>query len=159
MWLAEDYSPAPEIVDSGEGFWIVNNSGVDNTIVLTGDVVTNLMISTPVDEGLNLLAYPFSADRAVSNITFASTNGQPAGGQTLSEADQIWTWDPDGTQYVKQFYGGDGLGVGFDDVWLFEDYSPSDTVIEAGEGFWYVRKTGEGDYAWEENRPYDPNAP
>jgi hypothetical protein len=132
----------------GEGFWIVNNQDSNQTVYLMGEVPDST--SSPSNniqilEGLQFASFPYPAEIAVSNLNLS----QATGGFSPAFADKLLTWDQETKQYVTYWK------KSLDNKWYrFPLSTPTDDTLKPGQGAWYVRVSGEGDFVWTEEKPY-----
>ncbi len=128
---------------SGSGFWVKNNQYITNNVVVFGDVITDPVVTNRVFPGLQLLSYPYSAPRAVNDLTLGS--GAVAG-ETPESADALYLWDADAQQFITLYYY-------FDNSWIeLATGNAATNVLTVGQGFWY-RHAGSG-FDWVESKPY-----
>jgi len=136
------------IINPGQGFWIRNRGAGITTYTIMGQVVdlaTNTMVIKP---GLQILSYPYTCDRAITNLSL--TNGVAADDPTL--ADNIYMYIP-GVGYTNLFlYKGATPDPAYDYKWV-DGVDVSTNVLKAGEGFWY-RSRATTNSVWVEVRPY-----
>lgn len=136
-------------VNPGAGFWIQSIHSSNQAVYVVGDVVTNEVVSMTVNPGLQLVAYPFSADILLNSTGL--TNG--LAGASYLEADHISMWDPD-AQVFKRFWLLASTNPLYNRRWIDDAQSIFATnLVHTGEGFWYERTAGTS-FEWVESRPY-----
>ena len=165
VWLYDDTYPAyvgKWIEGSGvsarslsdtQGYYIKRfaDAGPDTAqAVILGDVETADTKALLILDGFNMLCFPYPVDVGVNDGDMPTLAEGAWGGTSSGASDQINTFD----------------GVGFTTHWLFnggvpaydgkyiQGSGPSTYVIGAGEGFYYRRLPGQGEFTWTVERPY-----
>ena len=132
---SENQIPAEMTLEPGEGFWIENNSDQTQQVYLCGQVVFDDVVSLGLLPGFNLLGYPYSAAKPVSQ-----TGGLPQPEDRLSTHE-------DGTYRLAETDSSGNVR------WKDPAGSGEESVFAMGEGYVYER-TGEDSLIWTEERPY-----
>jgi hypothetical protein len=147
----EGSSPTNPVVSVGQGFWIVSASGssTTNTLRMAGEAVLGEFADISVKEGYQLMAWPFSSDKAIADIDTTELNAAA----NYLNADRIVVWEGSGYQNYGLFTDGKWYPCNTATEW--EDAIEStDRVISLGEGFWFISQT---DNEWTERSGYYDN--
>lgn len=144
VWRDNDsQETAQNPVIPGLGFWIRSNQGADQSLIVSGEVLTQDAITNAVVPGLQLLAYPYPAAKSAAALTLAA---HAVKGETLESADVIYLWRDAIQQFQTLFFYTDGTLVDF------ATGDPATNVLKEGEAFWY-KHLGSG-FSWVEAKPY-----
>jgi len=127
------------------GFWVRNRRTSNQTVVVSGDVTDDAVVTNVLFSGMNLVSYPFSTDIDI-NLS-GLTNGKS--GKNSAGADNISIWNA-----VTQSYGTYWLNNSRQ--WCDLGGTPvSGVKVGSGVGFWYRnRNTNTAFITWVEVRPY-----
>lgn len=127
-----------------DGFWIQNRSNTI-TAVFSGDVVDDGAATNSMIEGLNMVSYPFSANRDLNSTSL--TNG--LSGKSEIAADNVIVWDPTSLSYQRYWL------KSTDKKWYTAGATPIIATVDlaSGSAFWYQRRTNIV-FSWVETRPY-----
>jgi hypothetical protein len=120
------------------GFWIkipANATNPSYDVVLKGQVPMDNTTSNVIVNGLNMLGYPYTADRAFSNTTLFVTSGAN---------DQIHFWNAGSTNYSS--FTKPAVGT----------WAAGAQTLRQGQGFWYKRNAA-APLLVSETRPYPTN--
>ncbi len=133
-WLASNYSQSNLHLMPDEGFWVDNRSGVNETLVIVGEVSgTNRSISIGSNWQMLGSAFPNAKTLDDANIPATGTNSP----QT---ADRILYWDQATQTYKSAWLCGGSICESWGDQyfnhWLALNYSQSDIILQPGHGFW-----------------------
>jgi hypothetical protein len=137
-----------EIYD-GSAFFLDENRSLTQTVVVVGDVVEDGVITNVIVPGFNMVAYPFSADAAINDLTF--DNGRAKAG--AAAADNIWLWDVPAQTYLQFFLKKNAGGTGTDQWVNAVGETFATNVITTGNGFFYESKNTQN-VEWVQARPY-----
>jgi hypothetical protein len=145
QWV-DGYQIATNEVLPGQGFWVRNRSTTTNYYSQLGEAVLDGEVSIVIQPGLQALAYPYSADVVLGDLSCVGG----AANANSELADNIYL-------YVNGNYTGfwlyDGsAGPEFDHKWV-DGYRVATNVIKAGQAFWY-RSRNSTNIVWTETRPY-----
>mgnify|MGYP001585536481 CR=1 FL=1 len=138
---------ATNIILPGEGFWVRNRAVSTNTYTQIGEAVGEGAVTNTIKPGLQILAYPYSADVAVGSLS--CTNGVANSSQTL--ADNVYVYTP-GVGYATYWLYDNSDGPAFDHKWV-DGSQVATNIISGGQGFWYRSRSG-GNVTWIQNKPY-----
>jgi hypothetical protein len=151
----EDFytSAASPVLPVGSAAWLSSPTAPsDVDLIASGEVPLADSVTNSIVAGLNMLAYPFSADFALDNSGFAASGA--TGDPEFQNADQIIAWDV-ATQTYKIYglYDGNAWGdptVEWRDV---EDFytAAQNVTLDLGRGFWYQAASA---FTWVEATPY-----
>jgi len=126
-FVEEDkWTPDTATVSGEDGFWIKLPSGTNVAVHLLGEVPDDGTVEMTIEPGLNLVAYPYSADMVWTNTALAS-------GAVLG--DKAYFWDQDLQKYVINYYEtviGPPPTFIEEDKWTFPDMDWG-----MGKGIWY----------------------
>lgn len=137
---------ATNTLSPGQTFWIINKQPSNQTVYLMGQVPDSQNFGSTSTvwcvEGLNMPAYSFPVDVAITQLNLASAKQ----GNNIGAGDNLWKWDASIRNYVKYWKSPVG--------WV-KYPATTQTVdrIYPGEGFWYVRRTNTV-MTWAETKPY-----
>ena len=120
------------IFKNGEGYWL-QLPGM-NSFVNSGDVLMDDSITISINEGLQMLSYPYPVDRLITDL-----------GLTPSKGDNLYVFD--GTNYLISSY----TDVFVPGSGLVTKWSNEDVEIFAGQGFWYETTKP---FEWTVTRPF-----
>lgn len=139
------------VVPLGSGFWIISAGGssTTNTLYLSGDVMAAPSATFTLNAGYQLVAWPFSADKAISSMT--TTNLTKAA--NYFDADRIVVWEGNHYQSYGLYTDGSWYPCNTMDEWN-NALAETPRVISLGEGFWFIGKTGK---TVTETNPYYAN--
>gem|GEM_PF-2082889 len=127
----------------GIGVWYVTAPSSEKTprIIVSGSVYTNDSTNIDLEEGFNMIAYPYSASISFTSNIISGVTGSPE----WETSDRIQLWDPNTQKFVEYAYfvgydGAVGWANSLDECW--ENWTgPIDTVppvLDMGKGFWYL---------------------
>lgn len=141
-------------LSAGEGF-IVRSSrkqtaGVE-LITLSGAVVLDETKTVEIQEGNQLLSYPFSCERDL-NLLELSKNA--TGAPDSASADQIFLWNAEIQEYTSYGLFDNGSIREWRLVSAFDQPQEEWVPISLGEGFLYRAKKP---FTWTESNPYLDN--
>lgn len=150
-WVAatnENAVATDGLVPPGSGFWIQSDVVSEQEVTLVGDVVNDAAVTNSIVTGYNLVAYPFSTDRAINEMQI--TNG--TAGATFLASDKLIRWDADSQTFIS-YYFRNSSKQGIVNKWVRADDENTITTDEvaSGEGFWYQALNPS---EWKANRPY-----
>lgn len=133
----------------GQGFWVKNRSTTTNHYAQLGEAVLDPSITIIVQPGMQILAYPYSADIEIGKLT--CTNGVANSEPGL--ADNLYTYDS--TDGFKRYWLYDAsAGPEYNRKWIDPDTGEvAVSVLKAGQAFW-LRSRSTGNKSWTEDRPY-----
>lgn len=137
-WLANDYSLSPLTLQPDTGFWIQNRSGVTETVVLVGRVA-EVERSVSIGTNWQMLGSAFPVSKTLDNSNL------PAIGSTGPDtADRVLMWDAPTQRYRSAWFCGgpvcESWGEPWANHWLANDYSPTDIVLQPGQGLWFLNR-------------------
>ncbi len=127
----------------GVGFWVKSNHSTNQTMYVSGNVITSPTHATPVAPGLQLLSYPYSYPVSLNALTLAAGATK---GSSLDTSDALYLWNPDAQQFQIFFYYEDGSLVDF------ATGDPATNVISPGSAFWF-KHLGDA-FTWVETNRY-----
>ena len=126
------------------GFWVLNRNATNETVVVSGDVGQQPVVTNHLISGLNLVSYPFST--VIDINSSAMTNGTT--GKTAVGADNITLWDASNQAYVTYWLKTS------DKKWHDNGGNLATNVtVGSGKGFWYLNRAA-SPFDWVEARPY-----
>ena len=154
-WVIAGTDPleiATNIVYPGVGFWVRNRSSSPNTYSMKGEIDLENEVTIPIAANkLNLLAYPYAADRAISLLTF--TNGTANVDPTYADNIHLYS----GGSWKTLFLCDGSVQEGaLDHKWAVQGTDPLELatdVLKASQGFWFRSRSGSVQN-WTEKRPY-----
>jgi hypothetical protein len=115
--LVTKWNSSP-LLEMGKAYWVETPSEVE--VIQSGDVPLEDSVEIAIQEGLQLLTYPYPVERTILQLGFNPSVG-----------DKLYVWDAD-TGYVIVTYGPVFVpGQGLVTKWN------SDLTVQVGEGFWY----------------------
>lgn len=139
-------------ISRGLGFWIKRVASASSTLYMKGQV-SDAKQATQIEEGLNLIGYGAVTDFALNSAGISWTGANGGTGNT-STSDKIIVANGDGsfTEYYY-FIKPAEWGPEYNDLdhkWITKSYTvvPVTTMIEAGQGFWYLRRAGQGSFTF-----------
>ena len=135
-------------LSTARGFWVLTSQITDQQLNLEGDVPLDNVITQHVYEEFNLLGYPYPGS---VNVTNTDLDANAIAGN-LFTADQIMKWDAGEQEYITYWKNAAAAGK-----WYYMLIA-TNIVFDQGEGFWFRRQVGNGEFDWEEPRPFDPDA-
>ncbi|HPB12170.1 MAG TPA: hypothetical protein PLT74_12970, partial [Kiritimatiellia bacterium] len=133
-------------VARGQGFWIKRAAGSGSTVYVQGQV-SETKQATAIGEGLNLISYAALESFDLNAINWTGAAG--ASGISAS-TDRILVSKGDGSYYTTYHYYTGGSKTEFNGKWV----STTGTIalpaanIPAGQGFWYLRRSGNGAFTF-----------
>jgi len=133
-------------VARGQGFWIKRVAGSGSAVYVQGQV-SGAKQATSIGEGLNLISYASLESFDLNAINWTGAAG--AGGISAS-TDRILVSKGDGSYYTTYHYYTGGSKTEFNGKWV----STTGTIalpaanIPAGQGFWYLRRSGNGAFTF-----------
>ena len=133
-------------VARGQGFWIKRVAGSGSAVYVQGQV-SEAKQATSIGEGLNLISYASLESFDLNAIDWAGATG--ANGVSAS-TDRILVSKGDGSYYTTYHYYTGGSRTEFNGKWV----STTGTIalpaanIPAGQGFWYLRRSGNGTFTF-----------
>jgi hypothetical protein len=148
------YTPmASPVLPVGSAAWLTSPAAPgDVDLIASGEVPLAASVTNSIVAGLQMLAYPFSADFALDNSGFAASGA--TGDPETGNCDLIIAWDV-ATQTYNTYGLYDGNLWGDPTVeWRNADdfYTPAQSVVlDLGRGFWYQAKSA---FTWVEATPY-----
>jgi len=144
-WKAGESGVTTDTISPGQGFWIITRAGEGTqTVYLLGEVVDE-PVTVVFEEGLNLFGPQYSAALGI-NESLLATIGH--GGNTPGSADNILIWDRGTGRYVTYWL------TPITEWWKAGESSATTDSMDLGNGFWYIRRTGQGQLSWSEPKPY-----
>jgi len=148
-WVDPDIGgPSTDVFLPGQGFFVLNRSTTTNYYQQVGDAVDEDEINMVIVPGLQIMAYPYSADVTVDKL--ACTNGNASADETL--ADNIYLKTDSGYKLLW-LYSEPG-DPSLHRKWVDPDLGAVSTeLLPAGDAFWY-RSRSTTNVTWTENRPY-----
>ena len=152
-WRYANLSVANEDLSIGRGFWLISKQNVDQTLNMSGEIVTDNTVTQQVLVGLNMLSYPYNAEIDITNTVLDTVVTE---GLNLAAADNIIRWDI-ATQTYQTFYKSTLFpGSPAAPVWVNANdiFTPVALNLKQGEGFWLQRKAANGATTWVETKPY-----
>ena len=145
--------PTNPAMEAGQAIWV--KSALDESspleLPITGQAVENVQIDTPIVQGLQLIAYPFSCDIGVNDTTFSENASREE--KDVSIGDRLMLWDPETSGYKILKLGAGALSNAWVDV-----NTPTVAAtnrLDLGNGFWYRAEFGGFD--WSETNRYVDN--
>lgn len=142
-------SPTNPPLRAGESLWIKSPASSSETrdVTLAGEAVPVVWVTNKVFQGLQMLAYPFSADTDLQTNTLAV--GANGADEEPDLADQIALWNSTSQSYTRFALRND------DRKWhdigdFFGEANP--VLLKMGEAFWFRSRTNGFD--WIESAPY-----
>lgn len=139
----QSQTPATNRIAPGVGFWIRSHQASNQSAAVIGEVISDPAVSTPVVNGLQLLAYPYPTSYGISDLALSNNATR---GEAPDSADTLYLWDCTSQSFKTYYFYTDGSLI---------DYStgnPATNTLAPGEAFWY-RHVG-GGFSWVEAKPY-----
>lgn len=135
-------------LSSSQGFFYRSRLNRTWTNTVVGDVVTARAVTNIIRPGLNLLSYPYSVSRNITNVNLKV--GRASSFST--SADNLMIFNPVTQSYITYFLGSNAtLGV----HWRLGTAAATNLVLEPNSGFFY-RSRSSNNVVWVEQSPY-PN--
>jgi len=140
--------PTNPPLHSGSAVWLQSKTGTgpSKTVTLAGEAIPDTVVTNDITTGFQLMAYPFSCERALNDTQLDELGTAAAWPNT---ADFIYVWNGVG-------YNTYGLKTGTPNQWYDVNEwftgAPTTDVIPLGCGFWYEAKTV--GFTWVEPNPY-----
>ncbi|MBM4148605.1 MAG: hypothetical protein FJ224_06135 [Lentisphaerae bacterium] len=149
-WIdADSFELATNEVLPGVGFWIRNRNSQTNHYIHLGEAELDATVTATVLPGLQMLAYPYSANANI-NGALSLTNGIAGAGETSADNIYIYT---SGTGY-KTYFLLSHANPSLNRKWIDADsFEVADVDVLAGQGFWY-RSRASSSFQWVLKRPY-----
>ena len=139
LWYDEGSNDASETtIPAGTACWYLRRSGASSTLTISGAIRTEPLTATLLANDYTMFSNPYPTAIKFKDLTI----GNPFGGPSQPEADNILVWK-DGV-YTYYYYGvwGDSENPDWDNLWYDEGSNDaSETEIEAGLACWYLRRT------------------
>ena len=150
-WISSSWQnsggSATDAITHGEGYWVrMAASAVNTNTVYTGKIRTNGTYEVMIDNGWNLLAWPFKTARAEATGAgtvnegwgFLNCGGQ--GSTDLTTSDEIIVFA--NNRWYK-FFLLDGFSSAADGRWWDQGKAAYvDFSLQAGQGFYYYHRGG-----------------
>lgn len=142
------------VISAGSGFWIQSSgSTVDTNVVISGNVITDQVVTNAIATGFQIMAYPFS-----SMVDLNSTELKNSGSGDVDSAvsDKVIVWNM-ATQTYVTYALFDGTAYAQPLEWrLASDFfTPAGAIpLNLGDGFWYDAKSA---FSWVETNQYYNN--
>ncbi|MDD5435405.1 MAG: hypothetical protein PH343_08255 [Nitrospira sp.] len=130
-----------QTVDAGRCFWMKLNTNLRQQVTILGEVVTAGVITQTLYQGVNMVAYPYSANLSVTNT---GLDAVAVAGNTSSVADQIIKFNPATQGYDTYWKSAIGWKKGS---------AVNAPELKTGEAFWFLRRLS-GTTNWVEIMPY-----
>jgi hypothetical protein len=153
LWLDKSLDPdqwrvfggavSTDEIPDGAAFFLQSHRLINQEQIVVGDVVEDGAVTNWLAVGLTMLAYPFSADVAIQDLTFE--NGRAK--LTADAADNIYIWRE---QNYKRLWLDKSLDP---DQWRVFGGGVSTDVLYSGEGFFYQNRRTNA-VTWTQARPY-----
>ena len=139
LWYDEGSNDASETtIPAGTACWYLRRSGASSTLTISGAIRTEPLTATLLANDYTMFSNPYPTAIKFKDLTI----GNPFGGPSQPEADNILVWK-DGV-YTYYYYGvwEDSENPDWDNLWYDEGSNDaSETEIEAGLACWYLRRT------------------
>lgn len=133
-------------VSPSQGFFYRSRSLQPWTNTVVGDVVTATAVTNIIRPGLNLLSYPFSVSRNLTNLNLRI--GKASSFST--SADNLMIFDQQTQGYITYYLGSNAtLGV----HWRLGGAAVTNLVLDPSSGFFY-RNRSTNNLVWVEQSPY-----
>ncbi len=139
--------PSGMVLLPGDGFFIQNRQTFDQEVIFVGVQVAAERVSTRIEHGLNLVAYPFSAGVPLNATRLALS------GALADEDEQLSIKVLDPVTGGGSILDPSGTDMG---VWVQAGSGLPAAGLPAGQAFW-IQHAGSA-FEWVENRPYGPPA-
>jgi hypothetical protein len=147
-WVDSNFTIVTNVISGSTAFWYRSRSGNTVTNLFSGDVPMGSSNEVQIVEGLQLIAWPYTADMDINSVGL--TNG--VGGLNLVSADNIHVYIP-GEGYQNYFYLGYVNDPNYNYKWVDSNFTIATNKISPVTGIWYrCRKVG--GFKWTLNRPY-----
>lgn len=150
-WVDVSTGVSAEPILVGRGMFLRSRQAFTQTVVVAGDVVADPARSNGVVQGLQLLAYPYSADVPLNSMTFTNAG---LGSNNFNNSDNIYLWDATNQQYRNYYLAGNVGNPAANYRWI--SVSPpgiaTNVILRTGQSFWYRHRGG--GFMWTEPRPY-----
>ena len=136
-WLDGDYQEVPEASLAAEdAIWIKAEKA--GTVLVSGQVPTNTVVTVPLVAGWNMVANPFPKSVKVSTFGVLSSNMEGFD-EDGNYATVLKVWD--GNNYTTYGWSGTSAGEYMDDStlnnkWLDGDYQETNDNVDFGHGVW-----------------------
>jgi len=144
------------VVPAGSALWIKAVSGsADDEVILSGEVVSDEVVTNSIVTGLQMVANPFSEAVKLDDLNLYE--GATGALDAAANADQVIVFDSDTQSYTTfAFYDVRSYGYPENSGWKpFTSFGFADPVatyeLQPGEGFWYSAKAG---FTWVESNKY-----
>lgn len=129
-----------------QGFFYRGRASQSWTNTVVGDIVLDVAVTNIIRPGFNLLSYPYSTPRNLTNMNLKVGKAS----SFSSSADNLMIFNDQTQSYVTYYLGSNStLGV----HWRLGSSAVTNLVLEPGQGFFY-RSRSAGNVVWVENTPY-----
>jgi len=135
--------PSGMVLLPGDGIFIQNRQAFEQEVVFAGAQVAAESVSTRIEHGLNLIAYPFSAGVQLNATRLALS------GALADDEEQLSSKVLDPATGGGSILDPSGTDVG---VWEQAGSGHPATGLAAGKAYWF--KHAGSAFEWIENRPY-----
>jgi hypothetical protein len=147
QWLGPSGIATNVFIEPGMGFFYRSRTSESRTNTVVGDVVMSSSITNVIKPGLQLLSYPYSVGKNMSDLNLKGG----VSGSALDVADNIVLFNS-GTQayityYLRNLPAPSGL------QWLGPQGVATNVVINPGQSFFF-RSRVTSNYNWVETSPY-----
>ena len=154
-WLeAEQLDISTRRLTPGIAFFVESPENTNTLMTFAGEAKSDAPITLKINNGFNMLAYPFAAPIRLNDMTFAASGA--LGNVDADHADQIHVrFRLDANDFrVFQLMPSQGVDPVVAGQWVESTdlTTPTDFALQPGEGFWYQHRGGGMD--WTEVPPY-----
>ena len=136
---SDDSDATDMAIDAGTACWYLRRTAATSTLTISGAIKTTPTTQTILANDYTMFSNPYPTEIKFKDLTI----GNPFGGPSQPEADNILVWK-DGVYYYY-YYGvfGDAANPDWDNVWYdySDDSDASDVGIGTGIACWYLRRT------------------
>ena len=134
-----DDSDATDVaIDAGTACWYLRRTAAESTLTISGAIKATSMTKTLLANDYTMFSNPYPTAIKFKDLVI----GNPFGGPSQPEADNILVWK-DGVYYYY-YYGvfGDAENPDWDNVWYdySDDSDANDVEIGTGIACWYLRR-------------------
>ncbi len=139
LWYDTTDTDASETeIDPGRACWYLRYVGGDAELTIAGAVKTTPKTTTILANDYTMFANPYATPIKLKDLVV----GDPFGGASLGEADNILVWLEDGYHYYYYGVWNDPDNLDWDNLWYdTTDTDASETEIPVGAACWYLRMT------------------
>jgi hypothetical protein len=133
-----------------------NDAGTDPcTSTVLGDVEVSDTVAVTIQDGYNMLAYPYPVNLGINASESIQTEDGANGTTITTTADQIYKYKPGGGFDPAFLFDSGGGSPGYDNKWIdMVLYVVSTVSFDPEEAFYYYRQPGQGTFTWTCTRPF-----